>query len=89
LELKAKHCIMVLCFRILTRLYVYSLNLRLLVFPSQLSHDWSANSIALVHSIFDVRNWQTLFAFGIVSCVAWAASKEAVHKRQVGTSAAA
>ncbi|ELU04913.1 hypothetical protein CAPTEDRAFT_82789, partial [Capitella teleta] len=68
--------------RILTRLYVYSLNLRLLVFPSQLSHDWSANSIALVHSIFDVRNWQTLFAFGIVSCVAWAASKEAVYKRQ-------
>ncbi|ELU03339.1 hypothetical protein CAPTEDRAFT_208014, partial [Capitella teleta] len=68
--------------RILTRSYVYSLNLRLLVFPSQLSHDWSANSITLVHSIFDVRNWQTLFAFGIVSCVAWTASKEAVHKRQ-------
>lgn len=51
--------------RLLTYTYVWSVNLWLLILPSQLCHDWSMGSVPLVESATDPR-----VAFSVIALLA-------------------
>ena len=57
------------CARLLTFLYLPVLNFWLLLFPYQLSFDWSMDVIPLVTSIMDARNLFVLGFYGIFGTV--------------------
>ncbi|XP_060535023.1 protein O-mannosyl-transferase TMTC1-like isoform X2 [Cylas formicarius] len=50
--------------RVLTFCYLAAFNMWLLVYPSNLSHDWQMGSIPLVTTLNDPRNFLTCFFFG-------------------------
>ena len=59
--------------RVLTNLYVYALNARLLLCPTTLSYDWQMGSVPLVTKMTDPRNCLSLllilslFSLGILA----------------------
>lgn len=57
--------------RVLTFLYLSSLNLWLLICPIQLSHDWQMGSIPLVLGLRDSRNILTFITISAIICLVY------------------
>ncbi|XP_063822931.1 protein O-mannosyl-transferase TMTC2-like [Ostrinia nubilalis] len=70
----------------LTRLYTFSylpvFNFFLLLYPFQLSFDWSMESIPRITSISDPRNISTVLFYAVVSKVTWRAMINEFKKSQ-------
>lgn len=62
---------------LLTRFYTFTylpvFNFFLLVYPFQLSFDWSMDSIPRITTIFDIRNIYSLVFYALISKVTWRA----------------
>lgn len=71
---------------LLTRFYTFTylpvFNFFLLMYPFQLSFDWSMDSIPKITTIFDVRNLYSLVFYAVVSKVTWKALTYELIKQQ-------
>lgn len=67
--------------RILTFSYLPVFNFFLLLYPSQLSFDWSMDAIPRISTIFDIRNLWTIIFYTIISKVTWKAIIQEFKKR--------
>ncbi|XP_032514980.1 protein O-mannosyl-transferase TMTC2 [Danaus plexippus] len=71
---------------ILTRFYTFSylpvFNFLLLIYPFQLSFDWSMDSIPRITTLFDIRNIYSLIFYAVISKVTWIALSNEMIKQQ-------
>lgn len=71
---------------LLTRFYTFTylpvFNFYLLIYPFQLSFDWSMDSIPRITTIFDIRNVYSLVFYAVISKVTWKALTYELLKQQ-------
>nr|XP_026501784.1 transmembrane and TPR repeat-containing protein CG4341-like [Vanessa tameamea]XP_026501786.1 transmembrane and TPR repeat-containing protein CG4341-like [Vanessa tameamea]XP_026501794.1 transmembrane and TPR repeat-containing protein CG4341-like [Vanessa tameamea] len=71
---------------ILTRFYTFTylpvFNFFLLIYPFQLSFDWSMDSIPRITTLFDIRNLYSLVFYAIISKVTWKALSQELRLQQ-------
>lgn len=71
---------------LLTRFYTFTylpvFNFFLLIYPFQLSFDWSMDSIPRITTIFDIRNLYSLVFYAVISKVTWKALTNELIKQQ-------
>ncbi|XP_045768202.1 protein O-mannosyl-transferase TMTC2-like isoform X1 [Maniola jurtina] len=71
---------------LLTRFYTFTylpvFNFFLLVYPFQLSFDWSMDSIPRITTIFDLRNIYSLVFYAVISKVTWKALSHELRIQQ-------
>ncbi|XP_045494906.1 protein O-mannosyl-transferase TMTC2-like isoform X1 [Colias croceus] len=69
-----------------TRLYTFTylpvFNFFLLLYPFQLSFDWSMDAIPRITSLFDIRNMSSLFFYAAVSKVTWKIFTSEIKRQQ-------